>query len=123
MEDITYSFKIHDMPTSDGVEWLNYSYSQVTPLEANFDTTKWVKIMHENWSISFYFCAVYLVLVYGLRAWMKNRERFELRGLLVVWNLALAIFSIVGAMRSYPDLADTLQQVGFRSSVCICGYR
>lgn len=45
-------------------------------------------------------------------------DRFELRGLLVLWNSALAIFSIVGASRTAPELIHVLRHYGLFHSVC-----
>lgn len=45
-------------------------------------------------------------------------RRYELRGLLVIWNSALAIFSIVGASRTAPELIHVLRHYGLFHSVC-----
>lgn len=45
-------------------------------------------------------------------------RRFELRGLLVLWNSALALFSIMGAMRTAPELIHVLLKFGLFHSVC-----
>lgn len=47
------------------------------------------------------------------------RYRFELRGLLVVWNTALAMFSIMGASRTAPELFHVLRHHGLYYSVCV----
>lgn len=45
--------------------------------------------------------------------------RFELRGLLVIWNTALAMFSIMGASRTAPELIHVLRHYGLFHSVCV----
>lgn len=49
---------------------------------------------------------------------MAKRKPFKLTGLLFVWNLALATFSIMGAARALPELTYALRNFGFRYSVC-----
>lgn len=49
-------------------------------------------------------------------------HRYELRGPLVIWNSALAIFSIIGASRTAPELIHVLRHYGLFHSVCIPRY-
>ncbi|KAJ6644500.1 Elongation of very long chain fatty acids protein 6 [Pseudolycoriella hygida] len=50
------------------------------------------------------------------------KVRFELRGLLVIWNTALAMFSIMGASRTAPELIHVLRHYGLFHSVCVPSY-
>ena len=120
---VHYLINVTDLPVAGGVPSLDISYSYVTPIEGNFDAPTWVRYFHENWYHAFWIVALYIIVVFSLRAWMEKRERFVLKWPLFLWNLSLAVFSVWGAVRSYPELADVLDQVGFRASVCICGYR
>lgn len=43
-------------------------------------------------SKSFVFCALYAVLVFGGRHYMKLRPKMNLRLPLILWSLSLAIF-------------------------------
>lgn len=61
--------------------------------------------------LSFVFCPLDDVL-------FERWRRFELRGLLVLWNSALALFSIMGAMRTAPELIHVLLKFGLFHSVC-----
>lgn len=45
--------------------------------------------------------------------------RFELRGLLSLWNTMLAMFSIMGAFRTAPELIHVLRNYGLFHSVCV----
>jgi len=98
----------------------NYSY--VFNFENDFihqDTRKW---MIKNWTWVFYYCGVYMLIIFGGQFLMQNRPRFELRGLLVIWNSALAIFSIIGASRTAPELIHVLRHYGLFHSVCVPSY-
>jgi len=95
----------------------NYSY--VFNFEEEFDTDARRDWMKDNWNISFYYAAVYMVLIYLGRIYMKTRERFDLRIPLFIWNLFLSLFSIWGALRTLPEIAHVLSTYGFMHSLCI----
>ena len=87
--------------------------------EANSDYLNWFRWFRENWASSVVYVAIYLVALAMLKKWMKNREPFDLRKLLVLWNLGLAIFSVAGTVRILPELVRLLRQDGgFHRSVC-----
>lgn len=94
----------------------NYSY--VFKFEADFiyqDSRIWMK---KNWTSAFYLCGIYLVFIFGGQFWMRNRPKFELRAPLAVWNSALAIFSIIGAIRTASELVHVLRHFGLFYSIC-----
>lgn len=95
----------------------NYSY--VFNFEEEFkhqDTRVW---MIKNWTNVFYFCGIYIILIFGGKHYMQNKPRFELRRVLSIWNTALAAFSIIGACRTAPEFFHVLKNYGFYYSVCI----
>lgn len=95
----------------------NYSY--VFNFEEEFehhDTRIW---MTKNWTNGFYFCGIYMILIFGGQHYMQSRPRFELRGVLSLWNTALAAFSIIGACRTAPEFFHVLKNYGLYHSVCI----
>lgn len=98
----------------------NYSY--VFSFEKEWihqDTLRW---MTQNWTVVFYYVGIYMVLVFGGQHLMQSRPRFELRGLLTIWNTALAAFSIMGACRTAPELLTTLTHHGLYHSLCVSSY-
>lgn len=95
----------------------NYSY--IFNFESDFihyETRRW---MTENWTNGFYYVGAYMVLIFGGQYLMQNRPRFELRGVLTLWNTALAVFSIMGACRTVPEILHTLTHQGLYHSVCV----
>lgn len=64
------------------------------------------------------FLHLFLLLFYFSMMAQCHLRRFELRGLLVLWNSALALFSIMGAMRTAPELIHVLLKFGLFHSVC-----
>lgn len=60
----------------------------------------------------------YLSTIYFGQMIMKKREPFKLKTPLLVWNTALAIFSIIGFTRVFPEMMYSLRKYGFLGSVC-----
>lgn len=75
--------------------------------------------MTQNWTLGFYYVGVYMILIFGGQYLMQNRPRYELRGVLSLWNTALATFSIMGACRTVPEFLHILTHHGLYHSVCI----
>ncbi|XP_034238102.1 elongation of very long chain fatty acids protein 6 [Thrips palmi] len=95
----------------------NYSY--VFNFEEEFvhqDTRVW---MSKNWTYGFYYVGIYMVLIFGGQWYMQSRPRFQLAGILCVWNTALALFSICGATRTAPELFHVLKNHGLYHSICV----
>ena len=87
--------------------------AQVVPImdymESRFDITKATIWMSKWWYISFAVSAVYLLLIFAGRRWMRDRKPFDLRKLLVLWNTGLAVFSLFGAWALTPSLVKYVQ--------------
>uniref|UniRef100_A0A336LP70 Elongation of very long chain fatty acids protein n=1 Tax=Culicoides sonorensis TaxID=179676 RepID=A0A336LP70_CULSO len=95
----------------------NYTY--IFDFESDFihqDTRKW---MVKNWTYVFYYCGIYMLVIFGGQNFMLNRPRFELRGVLALWNTMLAMFSIMGVCRTAPELLHVLRHHGVFHSVCV----
>uniref|UniRef100_A0A8C2FET4 Elongation of very long chain fatty acids protein n=1 Tax=Cyprinus carpio TaxID=7962 RepID=A0A8C2FET4_CYPCA len=60
--------------------------------ERHFDERFAIEWMQDNWKTSFLFGAVYVVLVFGGQHFMKERQKLDLRRVLMLWSLSLAIF-------------------------------
>jgi len=86
----------------------------------HFELRRWRKWMGSNWSLSIYASVVYLMLIFSVQKLMKNREPFRLRRALTCWNICLAAFSIMGFLRTAPELFHVLKSDGgFHKSICI----
>lgn len=94
-------------------------YSYMFGFEQKFSPEKARAWMHSNWTNGFYFCGVYVFLVFSIKHYMQNRPRFNLRKVLVVWNTMLAVFSIIGSSRTLPELYHVITNYGIYHSVCI----
>ncbi|KAG8435105.1 hypothetical protein GDO86_013163 [Hymenochirus boettgeri] len=90
--------------------------------ERRFDDQGAIQWMQENWSKSFFFSLLYAALIFGGQRMMKERKRFELRRPLVLWSFTLAVFSIIGAIRTGWYMVHILFTSGFKQSVCDRGF-
>jgi len=59
----------------------------------------------------------YVVVVFGVQYLMRKRERFELKLLLTLWNVCLAGFSIMGAIRCISEFQRTITSKGLHESI------
>lgn len=98
----------------------NYSY--IFDFENDFIHQRTRKWMVENWTWVFYYCGIYMLVIFGGQHFMQNRPRFQLRGPLIIWNTMLAMFSIMGAFRTAPELLHVLRHYGIFHSVCVPSY-
>lgn len=85
----------------------------------NFDYRDKKEWMAQNWTVSLWFIGAYICAIFGGQLIMKERKAFALRNTLTLWNVALAIFSIMATVRTLPELITILfQPNGFHHSVC-----
>merc|ERR1712168_799516 len=86
-------------------------------VEDNFDKDPWVTWLRARWMGSFVYATIYVVGIFGGQYLMKKRERFELTLTLTLWNVVLAGFSIMGAIRCTSELFYTLTNKGVHDSI------
>ncbi|XP_061823371.1 very long chain fatty acid elongase 6-like [Nerophis lumbriciformis] len=86
--------------------------------ERRFDPTEVIRWMKDNWGMSFVICALYVALVFGGQHYMRPRPKMNLRTPMAVWSLALAIFSIMGAVRTGFFMLYLINNGGIWRSVC-----
>ncbi|XP_037070592.1 elongation of very long chain fatty acids protein 6-like [Pollicipes pollicipes] len=106
----------------DAVSMTVPNYTYVFKFEEDFAAVERRQWMEDNWHMSFYYIGIYMVLVFGGQHYMQSRPRFELRNTLALWNFFLAVFSIIGTMRTVPELLFVLKKFGFHHSCCIAGH-
>ncbi|XP_033355404.1 elongation of very long chain fatty acids protein 6-like [Bombus vosnesenskii] len=78
--------------------------------------------MRNYWWKCFYYTAIYLVVIFTGKLYMSNRPKFDLRSALALWSGLLAIFSIIGTIRTMPELFHILYNHGFYYSICSNSY-
>ncbi|XP_053374720.1 elongation of very long chain fatty acids protein 6-like [Mercenaria mercenaria] len=90
--------------------------------ERTHDVRAFDNYMYKHWSDCFVYSAIYLVVIFSGRYVMESRERFDLRPYLAVWSGLLAVFSILGALRTVPELIWALSYHGFEYTCCSGSY-
>lgn len=87
--------------------------------EDNFDVDAWITWADTSWLyIGIPITVLYVALVYIGRSLMSTREPFSLRGPLFIWNVSLALFSIIGAYRDCPAMINAVYHDGWHASIC-----
>lgn len=98
-----------------------YTWYERAPSDDNFFATQmWVNynIMHDNPIIPIIAVVLYgILIVYG-QNYFRNREPWNLRGTLAMWNLSLAIFSFIGAFRLVPQMFYLITYLPLRENIC-----
>lgn len=88
------------------------------PFEKYYDPVPVLHWVQANPTFPVIACALYLVLIFGGRAYMKNRQPCNVRKILAGWNLALSLFSWIGAFRTAPQLYFNLMGYPLRDNFC-----
>jgi elongation of very long chain fatty acids protein 6 len=100
---------------------VNRTMAVVFDFEKNFHEKEpsFMEWMLKNWTKSFIYSLVYIVIVFGGRMYMENRPRYELRPALTTWSAVLGAFSFMGALRTWPELIYNIYEHGLQHSVCV----
>lgn len=97
----------------------SYEYWFASSYEKNFhyyNKRQWLK---DHLYIPYIIAVVYLTSIYIGQKWMKNRQAYQLRTALIVWNVLLSIFSIIGSLRTIPWFISFASTYGLHASCCI----
>ncbi|XP_015350384.1 elongation of very long chain fatty acids protein 3 [Marmota marmota marmota] len=78
--------------------------------------------LEEYWTTSFFIVLIYLLLIVVGQNYMKDRKGFNLQGPLILWSFCLAIFSILGAVRTWGYMGTVLLRGGLKQTVCFTNY-
>ena len=87
-------------------------------LQSKFKCNGAIKWINDSWHIPVAAICIYLVLIYVGRKWMANREPYNLKRPLFLWNVFLAVFSIFGTINSLPFLVKAVFKYGIPYATC-----
>jgi len=97
-----------------------YEYSYVFSFEKEFAQSSIRGVMEQNWvPVCSFATLVYLVFIFTVQYHMRDRPPFSLRTALTSWSVLLAVFSIIGVTRTWPEFLHTLYTGGLYHTVCI----
>lgn len=108
----------HQAATYESHPPISPNYSFIFPFENKFEHLNTRIWMINHWHTSFYAVGLYMILIFGGQAYMSTRPPFKLKRLLTLWNVTLALFSIFGFVRTFPELLHVLKSFGLPYSVC-----
>ncbi|KAJ1349231.1 hypothetical protein KIN20_004704 [Parelaphostrongylus tenuis] len=92
--------------------------SLVTHGGQDFPEEEGRRFIADHFDISIQASLLYLVVVFGTKFFMRNRQPFSLFVPLNIWNFILAVFSILGMIKMSPEFWTTLKEKGFQNSYC-----
>ena len=87
-------------------------------IQSKFDTERSLNWLSNHWYYSIIASIIYLILVWSGRKRMSGQPPFDLRKPLVLWNIGLAVFSILGMVSIVPNFVNTLVFRGLDHTVC-----
>ncbi len=87
-------------------------------IEESFPEAQVFNWHKENWKISLWIALVYVILVRVGQQYMIDKPRFELRLPLILWSAGLAVFSIIGSIRTIPEAVHMIKNHGWISTLC-----
>lgn len=106
-------------PTDPAVkEFTVWSYLYPFTWENEFPSATMTALGRRWWWLSYAASAVYLACLWFGQMVMKDLKPFDLKRPLALWNLFLAVFSLLGMLRTVPHLVLTLHSYGFQYTVC-----
>ena len=95
------------------------SFLQVS-LETPFTYEKGIRYSESVQTFAFWLSMVYVVVIFGIKYAMTNRKPFNIKLPLQLWNLWLALFSIVGSLVTSVALYREISKYGLVSSYTKC---
>jgi len=87
-------------------------------IENDFNHTAAIEFMTEWRSSTFVISTIYVISIFTLQQIMKNRQKYNLRGPLMTWNLFLALFSMLGFVINSLFQWQYALLYGWKRSVC-----
>ena len=83
----------------------------------------WIQLQTQlYWRYCFHLSIAYVIIIFGIQRIMRDRQSFNLRTLLMFWNLVLATFSIIGTYRCLPEFIHIIRTEGLRASYTKSSY-
>ncbi|GMT23441.1 hypothetical protein PFISCL1PPCAC_14738 [Pristionchus fissidentatus] len=96
----------------------SYEYKFVLPFERYQLTPIITRFLQNYWQHTVTVSVLYFMMVKSIERFLHNRPPFNLRLPLIIWNLSLALFSIVGFVRFGEDYFESLFNRGIYTTIC-----
>lgn len=99
-------------PQFDSQRFLDIFSAKEFPEE---DARKWVS---DHLLSSVKVSVAYVIIIFGTKYFMRNRQPFDLSLPLNIWNALLAAFSIAGTVTLLPEFIAVVRKHGMQASYC-----
>lgn len=109
---------VHEQQQQQREDHFIYSHPFEFPFERNFPSGLIRRLFFLNFRYMLLIAAVYLIAVLSTKSLMKTRRPFFLRRPLIAWNVFMSLFSLIGAIRSLPELLFIFNSAGLRGTIC-----
>ncbi|KAL6047976.1 Elongation of very long chain fatty acids protein [Balamuthia mandrillaris] len=74
--------------------------------------------MRNNLHIPVLISLAYVVVIFALKRFMRDRKPYSLRTALILWNAFLALYSLISAVVVMPVLLSEVWELGFVGELC-----
>ncbi len=74
--------------------------------------------MRDHYELPIGLCIVYLIVIFGIKRFMRDRTPFDLRMPLFWWNVFLAVFSMLGSIYVVPNIFRVVKREGLTADMC-----
>ena len=95
-----------------------YGMDLLDRIESRFRVEKAVAFALRYWHWSIYISIIYAASVFGLKRWMRDREKYDLGRPLFMWSLALSLFSTLGFYNAGLTHLRVAWEEGWETSIC-----
>lgn len=89
-----------------------------TSFERHYDPSPVLELMQRNAYIPFVSIAAYFLAIWLGQRCMRDREPFQWKSQLALWNMSLSLFSMAGTCRLLPHLIYNMKVLSFRDIMC-----
>ncbi|VDK63109.1 unnamed protein product [Anisakis simplex] len=96
----------------------DYVYKFALPFEKVDDPVGMTLFVQRNWYHSITVSVGYFILIKLIQRFMQYRQAFNLRTPLFLWNVSLAVFSLIGFIRFTEDVIYSVAHLGMYRSLC-----
>ena len=128
ISDIRYN-NFDDNPDNYSRDWSQFVGPSYIPVVSEWEENSFKQLMtnmwwmRHNWHYSIIIATIYIILIPILKTFVRIRgKQYQLRVPLIIWNAAMASFSILGVIRCLPQFIQIVTTKDLTASYCQAGF-
>ncbi|OXA46420.1 putative fatty acid elongation protein 3 [Folsomia candida] len=95
------------------------TYMELWEVEKNLNFHEWRMWIGAHYKLPVHLCFLYVMGIFLGQIFMRRKPAYKLNQFMIIWNVALAGFSLAGFFRSYPEVLHLLYRSnGFYRITC-----